>query len=193
MSVHRRRLLTSVAAVGLAGLAGCTSESGDDRYRVGSDDDGSTDTDFPDAAVPTATTGPNWEWQGSVPVESGVQYHDPSCGCCSVYVEYLEDAGLEITIEEVDDLDAVKAERNIPEEAQSCHTVEFGEYLLEGHVPLEAIERLFNERPDVDGLTERTMPNNSPGMGPPGETPLTVYTFETDGTVEPFLEVERDT
>lgn len=42
---------------------------------------------------------------------------------------------------------------------------EVGGYLIEGHVPVEAIDRLLVERPDAVGLTLHGMPADSPGMG----------------------------
>ena len=53
----------------------------------------------------------------------------------------------------------------IPDDASSCHTAEVGGYLIEGHVPAEAIERLLAERPDGVGVTLPGMPGDSPGMG----------------------------
>ena len=36
--------------------------------------------------------------------------------------------------------------------AGTCHTTQVGAYAVEGHVPLEAIERLVSELPEVDGI-----------------------------------------
>lgn len=38
-------------------------------------------------------------------------------------------------------------------------------YAIEGHVPVEAIARLLEQRPDAVGLALAGMPSNSPGMG----------------------------
>lgn len=53
----------------------------------------------------------------------------------------------------------------IADDAASCHTAEVGGYLIEGHVPVEAIQRLLAERPDAVGLALPGMPADSPGMG----------------------------
>ena len=53
----------------------------------------------------------------------------------------------------------------IADDAASCHTAEVDGYLIEGHVPAEAIERLLAERPDAVGLALPGMPGDSPGMG----------------------------
>ena len=47
----------------------------------------------------------------------------------------------------------------------SCHTAEVDGYVIEGHVPAEAIQRLLTERPDAIGLALPGMPVDSPGMG----------------------------
>lgn len=53
----------------------------------------------------------------------------------------------------------------IGDEAASCHTAEVDGYLIEGHVPAAAIERLLIEQPDAVGLALPGMPPDSPGMG----------------------------
>ena len=47
----------------------------------------------------------------------------------------------------------------------SCHTAEVDGYLIEGHVPAAAIERLLAEQPEAVGLALPGMPPDSPGMG----------------------------
>jgi hypothetical protein len=58
-----------------------------------------------------------------------------------------------------------RAANGIDDEAASCHTAEVDGYLIEGHVPAAAIERLLVERPDAIGLALPGMPPDSPGMG----------------------------
>lgn len=53
----------------------------------------------------------------------------------------------------------------IGDDAASCHTAEVDGYLIEGHVPVAAIEQLLIERPDAVGLALPGMPSDSPGMG----------------------------
>ncbi|MXV62137.1 metal-binding protein [Natronorubrum sp. JWXQ-INN-674] len=171
MAISRRRLCSVGGTLVFIGLAGCLDGT----------DDG-TDT-------AERSRSDTWAWSGSVPVESVVQHHDPSCGCCSEYVAYLETNGVDVTVETTGDVEGVKRDLGVPEDAASCHTIEFGDYLIEGHVPLEAIEELFADQPAVDGLTAPGMPRHSPGMGPPGDEPLTVYAFEASGDVFEYTEV----
>ncbi|TYL39105.1 metal-binding protein [Natronococcus pandeyae] len=167
MTISRRQLCSTGAAFAVVGLAGCLS--GGDESAEGSGDD--------------------WTWSGSLPVESVVQHHDPDCGCCSAYVEYLDDHGIDVQVEETRDLEGIKRDLSVPEDAWSCHTIEFGDYLVEGHVPLEAIETLFEDEPAVLGITAPGMPQHSPGMGPPGDEPLTIYSFEESGETAAYVDV----
>ena len=58
----------------------------------------------------------------------------------------------------------VKQELGVPYGKGSCHTAEIGGYFIEGHVPIEDIRRLLDERPAARGLTLPGMPLGSPGM-----------------------------
>lgn len=71
------------------------------------------------------------------------------------------------TLEVIDDAEraAFRLSNGIGDDAASCHTAEVGGYLIEGHVPAEAIERLLTERPEAIGLALPGMPSDSPGMG----------------------------
>ena len=86
------------------------------------------------------------------------------------------------------DIEAVKREHGIPDNVASCHTAMVDGYLLEGHVPADAIDRLLAERPDVDGvagLSVPGMPSGAPGMAPPGqEGNYEVVTFTKGGDAE---------
>jgi hypothetical protein len=82
----------------------------------------------------------------------------------------------------VDDIDAVKARLGVPDDARSCHTAQIGDYVLEGHVPTEAIERMLAERPAVTGISAPGMPGGAPGMAEPGrEGGYDVVTFTAEG------------
>ena len=76
----------------------------------------------------------------------------------------------------------------MPDEAASCHTALVEGYVVEGHVPIEAIDRLLAERPDVVGLALPGMPADSPGMGGDESTWATqpVVAVRADGSLVPF-------
>ena len=93
-------------------------------------------------------------------------FRDPGCGCCLNWAGHLED-GMNANVASVDsnDMAAIKTARGVPEELWSCHTMEVDGYIIEGHVPAEAVARLLRERPDgVAGLAVPGMPLGSPGM-----------------------------
>ncbi|NJK80602.1 MAG: DUF411 domain-containing protein [Chloroflexaceae bacterium] len=115
-------------------------------------------------------------------------YKSPSCGCCTNWIGYVEEHGYTVTVEEVPDLAPVKTQYNIPPTVQSCHTALIDGYIIEGHVPVEDIERLLTERPDVVGIAVPGMPVGSPGMEVASSTPqpFNVMTFDRAGATEVF-------
>ena len=59
----------------------------------------------------------------------------------------------EVASVDTDDMSALKAAKGVPQDMWSCHTMEVEGYIIEGHVPAEAIARLLRERPEgVTGL-----------------------------------------
>lgn len=91
-------------------------------------------------------------------------YKSPTCGCCGEYISYLKDQGFEVKMENKTDMNSIKVQYGIPENMQSCHTTVMGDYIIEGHVPIEAIRKLVTEKPDIDGIALPGMPQGSPGM-----------------------------
>jgi hypothetical protein len=89
---------------------------------------------------------------------------DPYCGCCTGWVEHLRRNGFVATVVDSADMQAVKARLGVPAELASCHTAEIAGYVIEGHVPARAINRLLTEKPKARGLAVPGMPAGSPGM-----------------------------
>jgi hypothetical protein len=89
---------------------------------------------------------------------------DPSCGCCSGWVDHLKAAGLPVEVHETAGINRVKVRLGVPDDLASCHTAEVGGYVIEGHVPADAIKRLLAEKPQAKGLAVLGMPIGSPGM-----------------------------
>jgi len=98
-----------------------------------------------------------------------IVYKSATCGCCSNWVEYVKRHGFTVKTEDVTDLTAIKVEHGVPPGLQSCHTALVDGYLVEGHVPIESILRMLEERPDIAGLAVPGMPTGSPGMEVPGQ------------------------
>ncbi len=104
-----------------------------------------------------------------------------SCGCCQGWVDYLEDNGFEVTVQHSDALGEIKRNLGITDPAlHSCHTAKVGNYLVEGHVPVDDIRRLLAERPDILGLTAPGMPQDSPGMNSLEPRGYDVLQFDRD-------------
>lgn len=113
-------------------------------------------------------------------------HKDPNCGCCTGWVQHLRDSGFTVRVEETSDLDLVRKRLGVPTELAACHTAEVAGYLVEGHVPAEAIRRLLVQRPNARGIAVPGMPAGSPGMEAAHPQPYTVFLFGSDGH-RPFM------
>ena len=115
-------------------------------------------------------------------------YRSPTCGCCVGWEEYLEEAGFEVESVVTDDVTAIKDDLQIPDEMRSCHTAIIGDYFIEGHVPIEAIQKLLEEQPEIDGIALPGMVQGSPGMSGEKSEPFVIYSV-TDGSVDEFMTI----
>ena len=107
-----------------------------------------------------------------------------ACGCCTAWAKHFEVAGFRTIIHEVDDVGAIRAAAGVPADLGGCHTGKVAGYVVEGHVPVAAVQRLLAERPAILGLAVPGMPLGSPGMeieGEPSE-PFDVIAFAADGS-----------
>lgn len=91
-------------------------------------------------------------------------YKTPTCGCCAKWVDHLRANGFIVTVEEMRDLESIKARLGVPGDLESCHTATVGGYFVEGHVPASDIRRLLSEKPAAKGIAVPGMPVGSPGM-----------------------------
>jgi hypothetical protein len=91
-------------------------------------------------------------------------HKDPTCGCCSGWVQHLQKAGFDTKVVDTRDLDAVKKRLGVPDDLAACHTAEVAGYIIEGHVPAAALTRFLAEKPSARGLAVPGMPIGSPGM-----------------------------
>ncbi len=115
-------------------------------------------------------------------------YKSPTCGCCSVWADRLREAGFRVVIDDVSDLDAIKAKLAIPQDLQSCHTGVINGFAIEGHVPPSDIKKFIKLKRRSLGIAVPGMPANSPGMEAPGSDnePYTVWEFFRDGKRKAF-------
>ena len=115
-------------------------------------------------------------------------FKTPSCGCCYGYVLFLEKKQFEVKQTDMRSLQTIKKKHNIPLEMQSCHTTILGKYFIEGHVPIEAINKLLKEQPDIDGIALPGMPIGTPGMPGVKEEPYVIYQL-IDGKSSVFMTI----
>lgn len=95
---------------------------------------------------------------------------------------------MKVTVDDDPDRRSRRIELGVPDGAASCHTALVAGYAVEGHVPIQAIEQLLRDRPDVVGLTVPGMPGDSPGMGGDETTWANqdVLAIDADGSLTPF-------
>ncbi len=75
--------------------------------------------------------------------------------------------GYQVVDHVTEDMQELKISEGISGDMSSCHTAFVGGYFIEGHVPIESIDRLLAEMPNIAGLTVPGMPLGSPGMEAP--------------------------
>ena len=115
-------------------------------------------------------------------------FKTPSCGCCYGYVLFLEEEKFKVKQTDMRNLHLIKKKYDIPLEMQSCHTTVLGKYFIEGHVPIEAINKLLKEKPDIDGIALPGMPIGTPGMPGEKEEPYIIYQL-VDGKSSVFMTI----
>lgn len=119
-------------------------------------------------------------------------YKTPWCGCCKVWTDAVEAAGYKVVVHDMNDLSKLKKEAGVPADLEACHTAVIGDsrkYVIEGHVPLQAIEKMMSERPDIRGIAVPGMPQGSLGMGYDPKAKYTVYSLglEPSDPPQPYL------
>lgn len=115
-------------------------------------------------------------------------YKTSFCGCCEFHAKYLQgDFNVETKDLSQSDLDQLKKKFGISAEVQSCHTTLIENYIVEGHMPKQAIDKLLEDRPNIAGIALPGMPSGSPGM--PGEKTedWVIYTINLDGAYEEYM------
>jgi len=102
--------------------------------------------------------------QENIDIPKVISYRSASCGCCKKWINHLRDNGLEVVDNIVEDVSVIKNQYQIPNNLRSCHSAQIANYTIEGHVPIESINKLFREKPNINGIAVPDMPLGSPGM-----------------------------
>ena len=116
-------------------------------------------------------------------------YRDPSCGCCEAWAGIARNDGYQVNVVDHSDMPAIKRQYGVPDSLLSCHTTIVGGYAVEGHVPLQDVQRLLNGKPsEIRGIAVAGMPLGSPGMEVPDGTkqPFKVMAFDAGGRTSVF-------
>ncbi len=116
-------------------------------------------------------------------------YSSPLCGCCHQYIIYLEDLNVNVTHIKTNASELIMDEYKIPEDLRSCHITIIENYVVVGHVPIEAIDKLLNEVPTIDGISLPGMPSGAPGVAGDKNSAFDVIAFKDGGSVGIFISV----
>jgi hypothetical protein len=108
-------------------------------------------------------------------------YKNPQCSCCEEYAAYLRRNGYHVKVVATHDLELIKQEHGVPGPLEGCHTMLVEGYVVEGHVPVDAVNRLLDEKPSATkGISLPGMPAGSPGMGGTKASPFTIFAIDTE-------------
>ena len=130
------------------------------------------------AALVTAVALP---WPALADAIHATLYKNPQCGCCENYAAYLRQNGFEVEVKSSNDLAEISSKAGVPADYEGCHTTFIEGYVVDGHVPIKAIEKLLKDRPAIAGIALPGMPMGSPGMGDDQTKSFTVYAVTKDG------------
>lgn len=119
-------------------------------------------------------------------------YKSPTCGCCSKWIDHMNDSGFQARHNNTQSLSYIKNSHGIPENYRSCHTaVTEDGYVFEGHIPAKFIEQFLNQKPeDQVGLIVPGMPVGSPGMEYKDKfNPYIIMSFDSEGALTSYADV----
>ena len=118
-------------------------------------------------------------------------YKNPQCGCCEEYANYLRRHGFTVKVVATHDLSLIKKQvGGVPEKLEGCHTTLIDKYVVEGHVPVQTLNKLLAERPAIKGISLPGMPVGSPGMSGRKPGPFTIYEIGSSSGNPPVYATE---
>jgi hypothetical protein len=120
-----------------------------------------------------------------------IVFKSPTCGCCSLWIEHLEQNGFEVEVRDDPAMTPIKEEMGVPREMVSCHTGVIAGRIVEGHVPAEVIRDFLADEDAFGrwaGIAVPGMPVGSPGMeveGRPADA-YDIVAFDREGNTAVF-------
>jgi hypothetical protein len=124
--------------------------------------------------------------QAAPPTEV-ILYKSPECGCCEGHASHLRRHGFTVTSKPTHELAEISRKAGVPPDLQGCHTAFIGDYVVEGHVPAEAVNKLLAERPAIKGIVLPGMPDGSPGMSGAKTGPFVILAIGHNGQTSTFM------
>ena len=124
---------------------------------------------------------------GPLKGKAAVVYRSASCGCCANYIAYLRRAGVQVEEKLTENMPAVRKQFSVSDQLASCHTTRIEDYTVEGHIPIEAIQKLLAEKPNLAGIALPLMPAGSPGMPGRKTEPFNIIGFSAAGTSSQYF------
>ena len=119
-------------------------------------------------------------------------YKEPTCGCCSGWIEHMDDKGYTSNVHHPRNISLVKAELGLKAEWTSCHTAVTTEgFIFEGHIPEKFIAQFLASPPEgAIGLAVPGMPIGGPGMEMGNRfTPYDILLINKDGSHTVFASI----
>lgn len=86
------------------------------------------------------------------------------CLACIEWAQHLRQNGFSVTLDDTQDMVAIKRRYGITADLEARHTAVVGGYFVEGHVPAEDIKLLLLEKPKALGLAVPGAPRGAPGL-----------------------------
>jgi hypothetical protein len=108
---------------------------------------------------------------------------NPQCSCCEGHAAYLRQQGFKVNVTTSHDMSLIRRQHGVPEKLVGCHIAFVDGYVIEGHVPASAINKLLAERPKIKGISLPGMPEGSPGMTGVKTEPFTIYEISDEAKV----------
>ncbi len=142
------------------------------------------------AVAATVATLTSASAQEADPKNSILVFKTPWCGCCQIWADKMIEAGYTVETRDMNDLSLIKKQGGVTDQLASCHTSVIGgerKYVLEGHVPIDAVEKLMSEKPDIRGLAVPGMPQGSLGMGFDRNAQYNVYAYSDRSDEQPTV------
>ena len=122
-----------------------------------------------------------WWLMPAATVAEVTVYKDAQCGCCAKWIEHLSRNGFDVTANNLASVDMMRSAYGVPAQLASCHTAVVAGYVVEGHVPADAIQRLLKERPRIKGIAVPDMLAGSPGMEGARAQHYDIVSFDAQG------------